>query len=133
MTDLRPRGEAANTAVCKTAIRGCNSRRGLQCPGGGTVYTQHLKCCGQKPCGFESHPGHHVGNCKFEWFASLRSATNSYSILGVKTNSRFRKIWFEPMFFSGLFCGFCLAKRGDNFKFFFGGILLKLYELRFNT
>ena len=31
--------------------------------------------------------------------ASLRSATNSYSILGVKTNSRFRKIWFEPMFF----------------------------------
>ena len=33
---------------------------------------------------------HHVGNCKFEGFASLRSATNSYSILGVKTNSRFR-------------------------------------------
>src|SRR3989344_4605074 len=33
------------------------------------------------------------------WFASLRSATNLYSILGVKTNSRFRKIWFEPMFF----------------------------------
>src|SRR3989344_1228432 len=33
---------------------------------------------------------HHVGNCKFERFASLRSATNSYSILGVKTNSRFR-------------------------------------------
>jgi len=44
----------------------------------------------------------HVGNCKFEGFASLRpalpagrSATNSYSILGVKTKSRFRKIWFE--------------------------------------
>ena len=33
---------------------------------------------------------HHVGNCKFERFASLRSATNLYSILGVKTNSRFR-------------------------------------------
>lgn len=25
----RPRGEVANTAVCKTAIHGCNSRRGL--------------------------------------------------------------------------------------------------------
>ena len=33
---------------------------------------------------------HHIGNCKFEWFASLRSATNLYSILGVKTNSQFR-------------------------------------------
>jgi hypothetical protein len=33
---------------------------------------------------------HHVGNCKFERFASLRSATNSYSILGAKTNWRFR-------------------------------------------
>src|SRR3990167_7803886 len=33
---------------------------------------------------------HHVGNCKFEGFASLCSATNLYSILGVKTNSRFR-------------------------------------------
>src|SRR3990167_1255639 len=42
---------------------------------------------------------HHVGNCKQVGFASLRSATNWYSILGVKTNSRFRKIWFEPMFF----------------------------------
>src|SRR3989344_4803 len=42
---------------------------------------------------------HHVGNCKFEGFASLRSATNLYSILGAKTNWRFRKIWFEPMFF----------------------------------
>src|SRR3989344_4652645 len=39
------------------------------------------------------------GKIKRFWFASLRSATNSYSILGVKTNSRFRKIWFEPMFF----------------------------------
>src|SRR3989344_6253985 len=48
---------------------------------------------------FESWRVHHVGNCKFERFASLRSATNLYSILGVKTNSRFRKIWFEPMFF----------------------------------
>jgi len=33
---------------------------------------------------------HHIGNCKFERFAPLRSATNLYSILGVKTNSRFR-------------------------------------------
>ena len=33
---------------------------------------------------------HHVGNCKFERFVSLRSATNWYSILGVKTNWRFR-------------------------------------------
>jgi hypothetical protein len=33
---------------------------------------------------------HHVGNCKFEGLASLRSATNLYSILGVKTNWRFR-------------------------------------------
>src|SRR3989338_1820606 len=33
---------------------------------------------------------HQKGNCKFERFASLRSATNWYSILGVKTNSRFR-------------------------------------------
>src|SRR3989344_3472497 len=33
---------------------------------------------------------------------------------------------------SGFFCGFRLAERGNNFKFFFGGILLQLYELRFN-
>jgi len=33
---------------------------------------------------------HHVGNCKKFWFASLRSATNLYSILGAKTNWRFR-------------------------------------------
>jgi len=33
---------------------------------------------------------HHVGKVKEFWFASLRSATNSYSILGVKTNWRFR-------------------------------------------
>ena len=33
---------------------------------------------------------HHVGKIKRFWFASLRSATNLYSILGVKTNSRFR-------------------------------------------
>src|SRR3990167_1611590 len=33
----------------------------------------------------------------------------------------------------GFFCGFGLLERGDNFKFFFGGILLQLYELRFNT
>jgi len=32
---------------------------------------------------------HHVGNCKRFWFASLRSATNLYWILGVKTNWRF--------------------------------------------
>jgi len=31
------------------------------------------------------------------------------------------KIWFEPMFFFGFFCGFRLAERGDNFKFFFDG------------
>ena len=44
-----------------------------------------------------SNNGHQKGNCKFERFASrslsrfLRdSATNLYSILGVKTNSRFR-------------------------------------------
>src|SRR3989344_3967967 len=33
---------------------------------------------------------HHVGKVKEFWFASLRSATNLYSILGVKTNWRFR-------------------------------------------
>ena len=33
---------------------------------------------------------HQKGKVKEFWFASLRSATNSYSILGVKTNSRFR-------------------------------------------
>src|SRR3989344_1068824 len=33
----------------------------------------------------------------------------------------------------GFFCGFGLAERGNNSKFFFGGILLQLYELRFNT
>jgi hypothetical protein len=33
---------------------------------------------------------HQVGNCKQEGFASLRSATNLYSILGAKTNWRFR-------------------------------------------
>ena len=27
------------------------------------------------------------------------------------------KTWFEPMFFSGFFCGFGLAKRGGPFKF----------------
>jgi len=33
---------------------------------------------------------HHLGNCKENVFASLRSATNLYSILGAKTNWRFR-------------------------------------------
>ena len=33
---------------------------------------------------------HHVGNCKQEGFASLRSATNLYWIFGAKTNWRFR-------------------------------------------
>jgi len=33
---------------------------------------------------------HQVGKVKEFWFASLHSATNLYSILGVKTNSRFR-------------------------------------------
>src|SRR3989338_8819509 len=33
---------------------------------------------------------HHVGKVKEFWFASLRSATNLYWILGVKTNWRFR-------------------------------------------
>ena len=33
---------------------------------------------------------HQIENCKQVGFASLRSATNSYSILGVKTNWRFR-------------------------------------------
>ena len=33
---------------------------------------------------------HQKGKVKEFWFASLRSATNLYSILGVKTNSRFR-------------------------------------------
>jgi hypothetical protein len=33
---------------------------------------------------------HQVGKVKEFWFASLRSATNSYSILGAKTNWRFR-------------------------------------------
>jgi hypothetical protein len=33
---------------------------------------------------------HHVGNCKWFWFASLCSATNLYWILGAKKNWRFR-------------------------------------------
>ena len=33
---------------------------------------------------------HQTGKVKEFWFASLRSATNSYSILGAKTNWRFR-------------------------------------------
>ena len=33
---------------------------------------------------------HQTGKVKEFWLASLRSAANSYSILGVKTNSRFR-------------------------------------------
>jgi len=33
---------------------------------------------------------HHVGNCKQVGFASPRSATNLYSILGAKKNWRFR-------------------------------------------
>jgi len=37
-----------------------------------------------------SNKGHHVGKVKEFWFASLRSATNLYSILGTKTNWRFR-------------------------------------------
>ena len=52
-----------------------------------------------RACRFNSCPAHQTGKVKEFWFASLRSATNSYSILGVKTNWRFRKIWFEPMFF----------------------------------
>ena len=48
---------------------------------------------------FDSSSRHQKGKIKRFWFASLRSATNLYSILGVKTNSRFRKICFEPMFF----------------------------------
>ena len=49
---------------------------------------------------------HHVGNVKDSDAASLRSATKSYGFFGAKRNSRFRKIWFEPMFFFGFFCGF---------------------------
>src|SRR3989344_7870723 len=40
---------------------------------------------------------------------------------------------FSEFHSPGFFCGFGLLKRGDNFKFFFGGILLQLYELRLNT
>src|SRR3990167_7802023 len=41
----------------------------------------------------------HVG--KFNASPRLRrvSATKSYGVFGAKRNSRFRKIWFEPMFF----------------------------------
>ena len=35
---------------------------------------------------------HHVGKVKEFWFASLRSATNLYSILGVKTNWQFHLV-----------------------------------------
>src|SRR3989344_328586 len=42
---------------------------------------------------------HHERNCKFEGFASLRSATNLYWIFGAKTNLRFSKVWFEPIVF----------------------------------
>ena len=39
-----------------------------------------------------SNKGHHIGKVKEFWFASLRSATNSYSILGPKTDSAFPQI-----------------------------------------
>ena len=38
------------------------------------------------------------------------------------------KIWFEPMFFSGFFCGFQRSRTADNFKFFFGGIQFRISE-----
>ena len=60
------------------------------CPDGGIGIRAPLKMVSRKGCGFDSHSGHHVGKVKEFWFASLRSATNLYSILGVKTNSRFR-------------------------------------------
>ena len=70
------------------------------------------------PREFDSHPAHQIGKVKEFWFASPRSATNLYSILGVKTNSRFHKIWFEPMFFYGSFCGFerCGSAAFPNFR-----------------
>ena len=43
-----------------------------------------------EPVRFESCRAHQKGKIKRFWFASLRSAANLYSILGVKTNSRFR-------------------------------------------
>src|SRR3989344_429071 len=64
-----------------------NSRGGISSPRHG----------GTKCVRTNSRILHHVGNCKFEGFASRSlsalsadSATNLYSILGVKTNSRFR-------------------------------------------
>src|SRR3989344_194387 len=45
---------------------------------------------GPRGRGFESLRAHQKGKVKEFWFASLRSATNSYSILGVKMNWRFR-------------------------------------------
>src|SRR3990167_7489224 len=51
---------------------------------------------------FDSSSRHQKEKIKGFCFASLRSATNLYSILGEKTNSRFRKIWFEPMFFKNV-------------------------------
>ena len=69
------------------------------------VYAEDLKSSApNRACGFDSHPGHHVGNVKDSDVASLRSAAKSYGGFGGKRNSRFRKIWFEPMFF-------CLVPR----------------------
>ena len=52
------RGEVANTAVCKTAIRGCKSRRGLKKrPGGGMVYAHDLKSCLERDVGSIPTPG----------------------------------------------------------------------------
>src|SRR3989344_9549144 len=70
--------------------------------------------CGFERCGFAAFPNfrggtssppqaekcvrtnsrilHHVGKVKEFWFVSLRSATNLYSILGVKTNPVVRNL-----------------------------------------
>jgi len=46
----------------------------------------------------ESSRGHQKGKVKAFWFASLRSATNLYSILGAKKNWRFRILGEENFF-----------------------------------
>src|SRR3972149_380953 len=67
-------------------------------PGGGIGRHARLKIVCRKAWEFDSPPGHHERNVEFSEFASLRSATNLYSILGVKTNWRFRIFWEENFF-----------------------------------
>jgi|SRR3989344_712476 len=63
----------------------CGSAAFLNFRGGISSPPQAAKCVRTN-----SRILHHIGKVKEFWFASLRSATNLYSILGAKTNWRFR-------------------------------------------